>query len=69
MDELAEDLRREIENNGRTVLKSETVQLLLEDSHLSTEEQFTERLCGRLNCYRDKNEDGDWEFARIRAYL
>lgn len=67
--ELVEDLKCEVNKKGKAVLKSESVQLFIEDSRFETEEQFTERICGELGCYRNKNEDGDWEFARARFHF
>lgn len=69
LSELVEELRTEIERENKAILRSETVQLLLPETHFETEEQFTDRICGELNCYRQKNDDGNWEFAPARVYF
>lgn len=69
IDELAEELQREIDAEGKATLRSNTVQLLLPNTRFENEEQFTDRLCGKLSCYRRKNEDGNWEFASARTYF
>ena len=69
-EELIDDLKSEIRWEGKATLKSETVQLLLEDADfVETEEQYTEKICGEIGCYRNQNEEGDLEFARSRIHF